>query len=397
MFTVDGRRVGELDEEMVYESRRGEVFLLGATSWRIEDITLDRVIVSPAPGEPGKMPFWHGDRPGRPLELGRAIGAATRELAAESARGSDLALREGFGLDELAAENLAAYLEDQREATGVIPDDRTIVVERFPDELGDWRVCILSPFGARVHAPWAMAIEGRLGERHGLDVQVLWSDDGIAIRLPESEERIPVEDLLFDPDEVEELVVSTAARRRRCSRRRSASRPPEPSSCRDGRPGRRTPLWQQRQRGADLLEVASRHPTFPILLEATRECLRDVFDVPALKEVLGDVRARRIRVVPVDTTSVVAVRAVAAVPVDRGLHVRVRRAAGRAARGGARARPRPAPRAARRRGPARADRSRRARRRSSSSCSISPRNGAPGTPTTCTTCSAGWATSTPRR
>ncbi len=300
VFTVDGRRVGELDEEMVYESRRGEVFVLGATSWRIEDITLDRVIVSPAPGEPGKMPFWHGDRPGRPIELGRAIGAATRELAAESHEVRISQLREGFGLDELAAENLAAYLEDQRDATGVIPDDRTIVVERFPDELGDWRVCILSPFGARVHAPWAMAIEGRLGERHGLDVQVLWSDDGIAIRLPESEERIPLEDLLFDPDEVEELVVSrlpgttlfTTTFRESAARALLLPR---------RTPGRRTPLWQQRQRGADLLEVASRHPTFPILLEATRECLRDVFDVPALKEVLGDVRARRIRVVPVDT------------------------------------------------------------------------------------------------
>ncbi|MCI0635950.1 MAG: DEAD/DEAH box helicase [Actinobacteria bacterium] len=300
VFTVDGRRVGELDEEMVYESRRGEVFVLGATSWRIEDITLDRVVVSPAPGEPGKMPFWHGDRPGRPIELGRAIGAATRELAAEPHEVRISQLREDFGLDELAAENLASYLEDQRDATGVIPDDRTIVVERFPDELGDWRVCILSPFGARVHAPWAMAIEGRLGERHGLDVQVLWSDDGIAIRLPESEERIPVEDLLFDPDEVEELVVSrlpgttlfTTTFRESAARALLLPR---------RTPGRRTPLWQQRQRGADLLEVASRHPTFPILLEATRECLRDVFDVPALKEVLGDVRARRIHVVPVDT------------------------------------------------------------------------------------------------
>ena len=300
VFTVDGRRVGELDEEMVYESRRGEVFMLGASSWRIEDITLDRVVVSPAPGEPGKMPFWHGDKPGRPLELGRAIGAATRELSSSEHDAAVGRLRSEFGLDELAAENLTAYLDDQREATGAVPDDRTIVVERFPDEIGDWRVCVLSPFGERVHAPWAMAIEGRLAERYGLDVQVLWSDDGIAIRLPESEERIPVEDLLFDPDEIEELVVARlpgtalfttmfreAAARALLLPRRT--------------PGRRTPLWQQRQRGADLLEVASRHPTFPILLEATREVLRDVFDVPGLKEVLGDVRARRIHVVPVDT------------------------------------------------------------------------------------------------
>ncbi|HJX75955.1 MAG TPA: helicase-related protein, partial [Gaiella sp.] len=293
VFTVDGRRVGELDEEMVYESRRGEVFMLGASSWRIEDITLDRVVVSPAPGEPGKMPFWHGDKPGRPLELGRAIGAATRELSSSEHDAAVGRLRTEFGLDELAAENLTAYLDDQREATGAVPDDRTIVVERFPDEIGDWRVCVLSPFGERVHAPWAMAIEGRLAERYGLDVQVLWSDDGIAIRLPESEERIPVEDLLFDPDEIEELVVARlpgtalfttmfreAAARALLLPRRT--------------PGRRTPLWQQRQRGADLLEVASRHPTFPILLEATREVLRDVFDVPGLREVLGDVRARRI-------------------------------------------------------------------------------------------------------
>jgi ATP-dependent Lhr-like helicase len=300
VFTVDGRRVGELDEEMVYESRRGEVFMLGASSWRIEDITLDRVVVSPAPGEPGKMPFWHGDKPGRPLELGRAIGAATRELSSSEHDAAVGRLRTEFGLDELAAENLTAYLDDQREATGAVPDDRTIVVERFPDEIGDWRVCVLSPFGERVHAPWAMAIEGRLTERYGLDVQVLWSDDGIAIRLPESEERIPVEDLLFDPDEIEELVVARlpgtalfttmfreAAARALLLPRRT--------------PGRRTPLWQQRQRGADLLEVASRHPTFPILLEATREVLRDVFDVPGLRQVLGDVRARRIHVVPVDT------------------------------------------------------------------------------------------------
>ncbi|HJS26466.1 MAG TPA: DEAD/DEAH box helicase, partial [Actinomycetota bacterium] len=299
-FTTDGRRVGELDEEWVYESRRGEVFVLGASSWRIEDITLDRVIVSPAPGQPGKMPFWHGDKPGRPIELGRAVGEITRELAAAPHDRAIERLRSEFGLDELASENLTAYLEDQRDATGVVPDDRTIVVERFPDELGDWRVCVLSPFGARVHAPWAMAIEARLSEHSGLDVQVLWSDDGIAIRLPESEERIPVEDLLFDPEDVERLVVErlpatamfTTAFREAAARALLLPR---------RTPGRRTPLWQQRRRGADLLEVASQHPTFPILLEATRECLRDVFDVPSLREVLAEIRSRKIRVVSVDT------------------------------------------------------------------------------------------------
>ncbi|HEY7756355.1 MAG TPA: DEAD/DEAH box helicase, partial [Actinomycetota bacterium] len=207
VFTTDQRRVGELDEEMVYESRRGEVFLLGASAWRIEDITFDRVIVTPAPGETGKMPFWKGDKPGRPLELGRALGRVTRELSSEPhERGVDR-LREDFGLDRLAAENLVAYLEDQREVAGVVPDDRTIVVERFRDELGDFRICILSPFGARVHAPWGMAIRSRLAERYDLDVQVLWSDDGIVLRLPESEESIPAEDLLFDPEDVEELIV----------------------------------------------------------------------------------------------------------------------------------------------------------------------------------------------
>jgi ATP-dependent Lhr-like helicase len=299
-FTTDGRRVGELDEEWVYESRRGEVFVLGASSWRIEDITLDRVIVSPAPGQPGKMPFWHGDKPGRPIELGRAVGEITRELAAAPRDRAIERLRSEFGLDELASENLTSYLEDQKDATGVVPDDRTIVVERFPDELGDWRVCVLSPFGARVHAPWAMAIEARLSEHSGLDVQVLWSDDGIAIRLPESEERIRLEDLLFDPEDVEPLIVERlpatamfttifreAAARALLLPRRT--------------PGRRTPLWQQRRRGADLLEVASQHPSFPILLEATRECLRDVFDVPSLKQILADIRSRKIRVVSVDT------------------------------------------------------------------------------------------------
>src|SRR5919106_1347075 len=252
VFTVDGRRVGELDEEMVYESRRGEVFLLGATAWRIEDITFERVVVSPAPGEPGKMPFWKGDKPGRPLELGRALGATTRELAAAPHRRAVERLRTEFALDELAAENLVAYLEDQREAAGAIPDDRTIVVERFRDELGDYRVCLLTPFGAKVHAPWAMAIEARLEEAYGLDVQVLWSDDGIVIRLPESEERIPVEDLVVDPEDVEELVLRrlpatalfTSMFREAASRALLLPR---------RRPGQRTPLWQQRQRGRELL------------------------------------------------------------------------------------------------------------------------------------------------
>ncbi len=300
VFLPDGTRVGELDEEMVYESRRGEVFLLGASSWRIEDITLDRVVVSPAPGEPGKMPFWKGDKPGRPLELGRALGGFTRTLASQPPDRAAERLRTEFGLDPWAAANLVTYLQDEREAAGAIPDDRTVVVERFRDELGDWRVCILSPFGAKVHAPWAMAVEARLRERMGMDAQVLWSDDGIVIRLPEAEERIPLEDLAFDPDEIEGLVLrqlpATAlfASVFREAAARALLLP------RRG-PTKRTPLWQQRQRSADLLQAAGKHPDFPILLEATRECLRDVFDLPALKQVMGDLRARRIRMVPVET------------------------------------------------------------------------------------------------
>jgi ATP-dependent Lhr-like helicase len=300
VFLPDGVRVGELDEEMVYESRRGEVFLLGASGWRIEDITHDRVIVSPAPGEPGKMPFWKGDKPGRPLELGRALGAFTRELAAMRRPDAVRWLRREVGLDALAAENLVAYLDDQQEATGAVPDDRTVVVERFRDELGDWRVCVLSPFGSRVHAPWALALEARLAERVGPGAQVLWSDDGIVIRLPEAEERIPLQDLLFDPEEVEEEVVAVlpgTAMFASVFREASARALLLPRR----RPGQRTPLWQQRQRSADLLAEAGKHPSFPMLLEATRECLRDVFDVPALREVMGDLRSRRTKLVTVDT------------------------------------------------------------------------------------------------
>jgi ATP-dependent Lhr-like helicase len=300
VFLPDGTRVGELDEEMVYETRAGEIFVLGASSWRVEDITRDRVVVSPAPGEPGKMPFWHGSKPGRPLELGRALGAFTRELGQTPRADALVRLREQIGLDELAADNLLQYLTDQRDATGAVPDDRTVVVERFPDELGDWRICILSPFGARVHAPWGLAIEARLAQRMEPGGQVLWSDDGIVIRLPEAETQLPLEDLLFDPDEVEELVVASlpqtalfasvfreaAARALLLPRRR---------------PGQRTPLWQQRQRSADLLMEASKHPTFPILLETIRECLRDVFDVPALREVMTDLRSRRTKLIGVDT------------------------------------------------------------------------------------------------
>src|SRR6476469_8099494 len=194
---------------MVYESRPGETFILGASTWRIEDITFERVTVTPAPGEPGKMPFWHGDRPGRPLELGRALGAFVRELRSVSEDAALDRLRHNHGLDEFAARNLLQYVNEQAEATGVVPDDRTIVVERFRDEIGDWRVCVLSPFGTPVHAPWAMAIERRLADRHDLPVESMWGDDGIVLRLPEAAEELPLDAVMIDPEEIEELVVST--------------------------------------------------------------------------------------------------------------------------------------------------------------------------------------------
>jgi ATP-dependent Lhr-like helicase len=303
-----GRRVGELDEEMVYESRAGEVLTLGASAWRIQQITHDRVIVSPAPGEPGKVPFWKGDAVGRPVELGRAIGTFVRELEGDldrGARGRDTALRrlaERSDLDSLAAENLVRYLEEEREVAGALPTDRRIVVERFRDELGDWRVTVLSPFGGRIHAPWTLALESRVAERLGTEIQTIWSDDGIAIRLPDSDAGPDgVEELLFpEPDEIEEIVTAAVgssalfAARFRENAARALLLPRR-------RPGTRTPLWQQRQRSADLLAVASRYGSFPILVETYRECLADVFDLPALREILGRVRSRDIAVHSVET------------------------------------------------------------------------------------------------
>jgi ATP-dependent helicase Lhr and Lhr-like helicase len=300
VFLPDGTRVGELDEEMVYESRPGETFLLGASTWRIEDITPDRVVVTPAPGEPGKMPFWRGDGPGRPLELGLAVGAFVREIRELDPGAATERLRTRHGLDEAAARNLLAYLDEQAEATGVVPDDRTVVVEQFRDEIGDWRVCVLTPFGAQVHAPWAMALRARLTDEWGMEPEMLWSDDGIVLRLPEAVDELPLEALALDPDEVTETVVAAlgstamfASRFRECAAR-SLLLPRR-------RPDRRTPLWQQRQRAADLLAVAAKYPTFPISLEATRECCNDVFDLPALRDVLGRLADRRTRIVAVRT------------------------------------------------------------------------------------------------
>jgi len=297
-----GKRVGELDEEMVFESRAGEVFVLGATSWRITEITRDRVLVLPAPGEPGKMPFWRADRGGRPVEMGRAIGRLTRELLAMTRDEAAERLRREHDLDPLAAQNLLAYLEDQREATGVLPDDRTIVLERTRDEMGDWRLCLLSPWGGRVHAPWATALEARLRQAGETEVESIWSDDGIVLRLPERERPPEAADLLPEPEEIEDLVVrelggtSLFAARFREAAARALLLPRR-------KPGQRTPLWIQRKRAHDLLQVAARYPSFPIVLEAYRECLRDVFDLPGLVEIASRVRRREIRLVTVDTQS----------------------------------------------------------------------------------------------
>jgi len=293
------RRVGELDEEMVYESRVGEVFTLGSSSWRIVEITHDQVLVVPAPGVPGKLPFWHGDAQGRPLELGRALGAFVRELSALPRPAAHTRLLDA-GLDDWAASNLLAYLAEQTEATGQLPDDRTIVVERFRDELGDWRVVVHSPFGAQVHAPWALAIGARLRERYGVDVQTMHADDGIVLRIPETDEAPPAQLALLASDEVDDAVTREvggsalfAARFRECAAR--ALLLPR------RRPDRRTPLWQQRQRSAQLLSVASEYGSFPIVLETMRECLQDVFDVPGLVELMRDIEARRVRLVDVET------------------------------------------------------------------------------------------------
>jgi ATP-dependent Lhr-like helicase len=303
VFLADGGgRVGELDEEMVYEARAGQTFLLGASTWRIEEITRDRVLVSPAPGVPGAVPFWKGEGVGRPFELGQKIGAASRELSALPEPTAAERLLADYHLDERAARNLLTFLREQQDATGAVPSDRTIVIERFRDEIGDWRVCILTPFGGRVHAPWAMALAAKLRESHGVEAQSIWSDDGIALHFAEADAPPPVDELVIDPGEVEDLVVAelgdtalfgarfreNAARALLIPRRR---------------PGQRTPLWQQRLKAQSLLQVARRYGSFPVVLETFRECLQDVFDLPALRGLLAAVQTREIDVVEVETQS----------------------------------------------------------------------------------------------
>lgn len=297
------KRVGELDEEMVYESRAGEVITLGASSWRIEEITHDAVRVSPAPGQPARLPFWHGDRMGRPYALGVQTGAFTRALSSLDATDSATARQqlEQLGLDTWAVDNLLAYLREQRESTGAVPSDTRMIVERHRDELGDWRVVLHSPLGYGVHAPWALAVRARIEERYGVDASVMASDDGLILRLPAMEDVPPGADLfLFDPDELEAIVTERVgdsalfASRFRENAARALLLPR-----RD--PGKRTPLWQQRQRAAQLLDVARKYPDFPVLLETARECLQDVYDVPALVQVHRSLQSRAVSMLEVET------------------------------------------------------------------------------------------------
>jgi ATP-dependent helicase Lhr and Lhr-like helicase len=293
-------RVGELDEEMVFESHPGETFILGASTWRIVEITHDRVLVTPAPGEPGKMPFWKGDGPGRPLEFGRRIGALVRELRALPKQAALTRLVSEHDLDPGAAENLLRFLSDQEDATGSVPDDRTVVIERCRDELGDWRVCVLTPFGSRIHIPWAMAVSARIRAAGGPEVETLWGDDGFVLRFPDTDAPPDPDWFLVESAEAMALVLrqlgTTAlfAGRFREAAGRALLLPRR-------RADARSPLWQLRKRSYDLLSVASRYPKFPLLLEAYRECLRDVFDMPALIETLRAIEQRQLRVHVVET------------------------------------------------------------------------------------------------
>ncbi|MDX6487327.1 MAG: ATP-dependent helicase Lhr and Lhr-like helicase, partial [Gaiellaceae bacterium] len=303
VFIVDGGgRVGELDEEMVYEARAGQVIMLGASSWRIEEITRDRVLVSPAPGVPGSVPFWKGEGVGRPYELGAAIGKFSRELLSVAPAKAMTRLVDDVGLDSFAATNLLTFLQDQQRATGVVPSDRTVVVERFRDEIGDWRICILTPFGGRVHAPWAMAVAARLRESLGVDVQSIWSDDGIALHLPDADAPPSTDLLLLTAEELDELVLAEVGQtalfgaRFRENAARALLIPRR-------RPGERTPLWQQRLKAQGLLQVARKYASFPIVLETYRECLQDVFDLPALKQLLHGLHTREIDLVDVESPS----------------------------------------------------------------------------------------------
>ena len=377
---------------MVYEARAGQTFLLGASTWRIEEIGRDRVIVSPAPGAPGAVPFWRGDGVGRPKELGKAIGAFSRWAVGQDAE----TLEADYDLDPLAASNLLAFLREQEDATRVVPSDRTIVVERFRDEIGDWRLCVLSPYGGRVHAAWGLALSRRIREQYGLESDAIWSDDGIIVHLPDADEPPGAELVMLEPDEIEDAVVAELASsalfgaRFRENAGRALLIP-------RAYPGKRTPLWQQRLKSQSLLEVAKRYPDFPIILETYRECLRDVLDVPGLIELAArPARARAVARRGRDADRV-AVRLVAALRLRRDVHVRGRRAERRAPRRRAVAGPRPAARAARPGGAARAHRPRTRWSRSRPTCSTAPTARAPRRATRSPTSCAASATSRPRR
>ncbi|MEO1203845.1 MAG: DEAD/DEAH box helicase, partial [Pseudomonadota bacterium] len=298
----DGPRVGELDEEMVYESRPGDNITLGASTWRIELITRDRVIVTPAPGEPGRLPFWRGDGPGRPIELGRAVGAFLRRVGRMGRARAAGWLEANTPLDNFAAENLAAYIAEQKHDTGTLPTDRSITVERFRDELGDWRVCILTPFGARVHAPWAMALSRLLESEAGHELQVMYTDDGIVLRFADTDEPPGIDALIVDPDELEGLITDQLASTSLFAGlfRENAVRS---LLLRRRRPGQRSPLWAQRLKAQSLLATVRQYPNFPIVIETYRQALADIFDLPALKSLLADIRKQAITVDDVETSS----------------------------------------------------------------------------------------------
>ncbi len=298
----DGPRVGELDEEMVFETRAGENITLGASTWKVESITRDRVIVSPAPGEPGRLPFWRGDGPGRPIELGRALGAFLRKLGRLGEDKARTWLEQHTPLDAFAAQNLAAYIAEQKSDTGSLPTDRAITIERFRDELGDWRLCILTPFGARIHAPWAMALQRMLGDTGGYEIQVMYTDDGIVLRFADVDELPSVDALIPDPDEVEDLVTDQLASTSLFAGlfRENAVRS---LLLRRRRPGQRSPLWAQRLKAQNLLATVQRYPNFPIVIETYRQALADVFDLSGLKDLLRDIRSRAISVDEVETRS----------------------------------------------------------------------------------------------
>lgn len=293
-------RVGELDEEMVYESRVGDVFTLGTTSWKIVEITPQRVNVVPAFDQAGKVPFWHGDGPGRPYELGKAIGQFTREISRGGPRAEERLI--AAGLEPDARENLFRLLRDQQQATGQLPSDRTLVLERSKDEVGDWQLLLHSPFGARVNSPWALAISARLREQIGVDALAHASDDGIVVRLPETDSAPPGAELfLFDAAEIEAIVTEEIAGSALFGARfREASARSLLMPRRD--PSKRTPLWQQRQRASQLLQVARKFPNFPVIMETIREVLQDVYELPALREVLGRLDSRDLKLVEVTTS-----------------------------------------------------------------------------------------------